>query len=148
MIEQRRQRPEILRTPPARAMIHLLLMRRRIDMRIQTLQLAEGLVAQIALIVSSGTIIRCRCRGDARRVMEGEEFLGDEVVWVAAPDLGQDGVAVEGAGVGAGAHFEVVCYACGGCEAAFAEGAGYVGAAVDFAVEVLVGVSITRSNMA
>jgi hypothetical protein len=64
------------------------------------------------------------------------------VVWVAATDFGEDGVAVERAGLWAGPGFEVVSYAGGSCEAALAEGTGDVGAAVDLAVEMLFGISL------
>jgi hypothetical protein len=64
------------------------------------------------------------------------------VVGVATTDFCEDGVAVERPSFGTGAGLEVVRYAGSGREAALAEGAGYVGAAVDFAVEVLGAVKI------
>jgi len=96
MIEQRRKRPELPSTCPARAVIHLFLMYRRIDVSVQTLEFPEALVAQVAFVEERVAIVGCRSSRDARTgVGVRQELLCDEVVRVAAADFGQDGVAVE-----------------------------------------------------
>ena len=90
MVEQPRQRRELLRTPPSRTVIHLGPMSRTIHMLIQSMQAAESAVADVAFEVARFRVERCRC-GSHRRWSGGwvcEELLGDGVVWVATPDLG------------------------------------------------------------
>lgn len=93
-------------------------------------------MADVALVAAS---VPARRRDSlsglaGRRV--SEEFLGDEVVGVAALDFLVDSGVVEASGFGTGGGFEVGGQTgrCG--EVAGAEGAGQGSTAVGFAVEV------------
>jgi len=89
-------------------------------------------MTEIALVEISVPGCRCYCvRGGGGGGGVCEQFLGDQVAWVTAADLAQDCLVGQIASFGARPGFEVVRDAgCGG-EAAFAEWARYVGAAVD-----------------
>lgn len=59
------------------------------------------------------------------------------MVRVTATNLGQYGIAVEGASLRARSGLQVVRDSSGGCEATLAEGTAYVRTSVDLAVEML-----------
>jgi hypothetical protein len=142
MIEQRSQNTELLATRPAWATIHLLLVCRGIDMLVQARQLAKTLVTEIAFVDTPGVVVgRCACGSSGCVGEAGEELLRDEAFGVAAAYFGEDGLAVHGACFGAGSGLEMVRYTRRSGEAVLAEGTGDVGAAVNFAVEMLLNVS-------
>ncbi len=138
MIEQCSERAELSRAHASGAMIHFFLMRRRIDVVVETMQLTKSFVTEVAFVHSDARVPRCRCCGQrGLGTAVGEELLGDDVSGVAAPDLGQDSVTIEGACFRARAGFEMMSHACCCCESTFAEGTSDVSAPVYAAVEML-----------
>ena len=96
MIEQWRQRAELPAACPTRAVIHLLLVRWRVDMVIQTFELPEALMTQITLVVTASMVERRRRRCDGRGCfVKRQELLRDEVIRIASANFGEDRVAVE-----------------------------------------------------
>lgn len=69
-------------------------------MLVQALKLLETFVTQVALIAAAVVVVRCRrCLDGRRGVVICQEFLGDDVFGVASSNLGEDCVAVKGAGL-------------------------------------------------
>jgi hypothetical protein len=114
-----------------RAMIHLLLVRRRFEMCIQGPHGVEPSVAHIALPVGA---VECEFVSRVLDVLFLVPFnllVGDNAVQVTLANHADDGFAVKPCGAGAGTCLEVVGEAAGRGIINLAKRAGNVGAAVD-----------------
>jgi len=137
MTEQASKGAELLATAAIRAVIHRLLMHRRVEMLIEARLAAEAALADVAPPVRAiprlvgGGVGRCRL------LVPADLLLGDDAAGVALADDLEDGVAVEVRSALAGAGLEVVAQAAGAGVVDLAEGAGDGGAAVETGVAVL-----------
>jgi hypothetical protein len=112
-------------------MIHLLFVRRGVEMHVQGVDGVELIVAHIALPVE---VVECTVGSrvfDILFLVPFNLFVGDGAMRITLSNHAKDGFAVKLRGVRAGTCFDVVGEAAGGGVVDLAERAGDIGAAVD-----------------
>jgi hypothetical protein len=101
-------------------------------MRIQGIRGVEFFVAHITLPEGAVECAAGSCVFDILILAPPDLLIGDDAMWVTLTNHAEDGFAVKIGGARAGTCLEVVGEAAGGGVVDLAEGAGEVGAAVDF----------------